>query len=172
MSITREWVICCHVWPVLWNGHEGSIFQTIQVCHKSFTSVCYYWLHFCLQNYPLIAYYVPYSCVCQYLLKYNIYKNCNILPNQHMSYGPVFWLIQSVKWGLYVNCSSGDMEHICGIWQTYLLLSFCQWCKYMYTGTPDHPVDCSEFIWDIYIDIVAVMVFLVIMCMHKLTHLT
>ena len=76
----------------VWNWHVNSIFQVKQVFHKSFASVCYQRLHFCLHNYPLTAYYVPYSCHCPYLLKYNINNYCNIWPNQHSPMDPFILL--------------------------------------------------------------------------------
>ena len=89
MSLTETWVISCH----LWCGYEigmripfpnnTGMSQIICICMLLITT-------FCLYNFPLTAYYMPYSYQCQYLLKYSIYNCYDILQNWNGSNGPVF----------------------------------------------------------------------------------
>ena len=89
MLVTQGSVIGLSCVNYAWNLHESSIFQTIQVCQKSFASLSLLITIFCMQSYPLTGSYRSYSCQCQYLIKCNIYTYCDIWPNQHRPHGPI-----------------------------------------------------------------------------------
>ena len=102
----------------VWNWHENCIFQTIQICCKPFGSVHCELLYFYLHNYPLTAYYMPYSRHCQYLLKYNIYNYSDIWQNQHRSHGPIF---PFARWNITNHISQWYEENI----TKCIFITFC-----------------------------------------------
>ena len=60
-----SWVMC------VWNWHQKSIskhYSTSDIIYICMVIIATFFLH----SYPFTAYYVPYSCQCQYFLKCNI----------------------------------------------------------------------------------------------------
>ena len=51
---------------------------------------------------------MPYSCQCQYLLKFSIYNYCNILQNEHRPIDPFFFLIWQV-WEGVIDDGQGSL---------------------------------------------------------------
>ena len=117
----NNWGMGYLLWNVIcvWNLNENSIFQTVQLYHKVFAYVCHYLLFFCLCIYPQTVYCIPYSCQCQYLLKYNIYNYCNI---GQISTGPMDLFFPAD----IVECFMKSLEDL---WRTPfyrgILMPFC-----------------------------------------------
>ena len=89
MSVTQEWIICSHKWPVYKIGTWipfSKQYRCVTNHLHLYVSNCY--IIVCIVT-PLTAYYVPLSCQYKYLPKYSIYNYCNIWQNQHRFHGPI-----------------------------------------------------------------------------------
>ena len=70
-----------------------------------------------------------------------------------------FVVVCAVMWGLHVDHIIFAVGHTCLMWQAYFLGTYANNVEWKYTSTCGHIVDCSEFIWGIYTDIV-------VWCLH------